>query len=147
MIRPINSSDYQDWLGLWNQYLVFYNQDLSPEQEQLTQLTFSRLLEPASDLHALVSEVEGALIGLAHWTTRSSTWATGKYLYLEDLFVEPDLRGKGYGRELIESVAAVGRSSGAEKLYWQTHRDNLVAQKVYETLAAKSEFVIYEMEL
>jgi hypothetical protein len=41
----------------------------------------------------------------------------------------------------------VGKEQGAQKLYWQTHRDNATAQKLYETLASKSEFVIYEKNL
>jgi ribosomal protein S18 acetylase RimI-like enzyme len=77
----------------------------------------------------------------------SSTWDENKNLYLEDLFVDPESRGKGYGRALIEAVAAVGKEHGAQKLYWQTHRDNATAQKLYETLASKSEFVIYEKNL
>lgn len=144
MIRPLSNSDYQQWLGLWNQYLIFYQHALSAEQ---TELTFARLIAQDSDLHAIVLEEQGKLIGLAHFTFTSSTWDKNKNLYLEDLFVDLVSRGKGFGRQLIEAVAAIGKESNAQKLYWQTHRDNTTAQKLYETLAQKSEFVIYEKDI
>ena len=68
-------------------------------------------------------------------------------LYLEDLFVDPAQRGNGLGRELIESVAEFAKENGSRKLYWQTHKDNQVAQRLYNSLATKSEFVIYEKSL
>lgn len=144
MIRPLSSTDYQQWLGLWNQYLVFYEHSLPLAQ---TELTFSRLTSGESELHGIVLEEQGTLLGFAHYSFTSSTWDKNKNLYLEDLFVDPASRGKGYGRALIEAVAAVGKEHGAQKLYWQTHRDNATAQKLYETLASKSEFVIYEKNL
>jgi GNAT superfamily N-acetyltransferase len=144
MIRPLSSTDYQQWLGLWNQYLVFYKHTLPLSQ---TDLTFARLITEDSDLHGLVLEEQGVLFGIAHFSFTSSTWDENKNLYLEDLFVDPASRGKGYGRALIEAVAEVGKENNASKLYWQTHRDNATAQKLYETLASKSEFVIYEKNL
>lgn len=144
MIRPLSSADYQQWLGLWNQYLVFYKHTLSSNQ---TELTFSRLTASDSDLHGIVLEDQGVLIGIAHFSFTSSTWDENKNLYLEDLFVDPASRGKGYGRALIKAVAEVGKENKAQKLYWQTHRDNATAQTLYETLASKSEFVIYEKNL
>jgi GNAT superfamily N-acetyltransferase len=144
MIRPLSSADYQQWLGLWNQYLVFYKHTLPLTQ---TELTFSRLTASESDLHGIVLEEQGTLLGIAHFSYTSSTWEKNKDLYLEDLFVDPASRGKGYGRELIEAVAEVGKENNASRLYWQTHRDNATAQKLYETLASKSEFVIYEKKL
>jgi GNAT superfamily N-acetyltransferase len=144
MIRPLSSADYQQWLGLWNQYLIFYKHTLPLTQ---TELTFSRLTASESDLHGIVLEEQGTLLGIAHFSYTSSTWEKNKDLYLEDLFVDPASRGKGYGRELIEAVAQVGKENNASRLYWQTHRDNVAAQKLYETLSSKSEFVIYEKKL
>jgi GNAT superfamily N-acetyltransferase len=144
MIRPLSSTDYQQWLGLWNQYLVFYKHTLPLSQ---TELTFSRLTASESDIHGIVLEEQGVLLGIAHFSFTASTWDENKNLYLEDLFVDPASRGKGYGRALIEAVAELGKENNASKLYWQTHRDNATAQKLYETLASKSEFVIYEKNL
>jgi len=142
--RPLSKTDYPQWRPLWDQYLVFYQHQLSEEQ---TQLTFERLTDNASGIHGLVLETDGVLVGFAHSSFTHSTWTENQDLYLEDLFVDPSVRGQGYGRELIEAVASFAREHGARKLHWQTHKDNLTAQALYEKLATKSEFVIYEKTL
>lgn len=139
--RELNNSDYASWRILWDQYLVFYKHELSEEQ---TQLTFDRLIDESFGIHGLVLEVEGQILGIAHCSFRPSTWAENQELYLEDLFVDPSVRGKGYGRALIEATEELGKLRGAKKLYWQTHRDNATAQKLYDSMAVKSEFIIYE---
>lgn len=139
--RALSKTDYASWRSLWDQYLVFYKHELSEEQ---TQLTFERLTDPNYAIHGLVLEVDGFVLGFTHSSFTHSTWSREQDLYLEDLFVEPSARGKGFGRALIEATAEFGKQHGARKLYWQTHRDNATAQKLYEALAIKSEFVIYE---
>lgn len=143
-IRPLNKSDYPQWRELWDQYLVFYNHTL---EETQTQLTFERLTSAKPEIHGLVIEVEAKLIGFTHSSFTHSTWSENQDLYLEDLFVDPAHRGRGAGRALIEAVAEFGKSQGAQKLYWQTHKDNHTAQSLYKKLASKSEFVIYEQQL
>jgi GNAT superfamily N-acetyltransferase len=142
--RPLSKSDYAAWRSLWDQYLVFYQHELSEAQ---TQLTFDRLVDDNFGIHGLVLEVDGAAVGISHFSFTHSTWSESQDLYLEDLFVDPAARGKGFGRALIEATAAFGKQHGAQKLFWQTHRDNATAQKLYETLAVKSEFVIYEKSI
>lgn len=139
--RALSKSDYASWRSLWDQYLIFYKHEL-PEAQ--TRLTFERLIDPDYAIYGLVLETEGLVVGFTHSSFTHSTWTKEQDLYLEDLFVQPSERGKGFGRALIEATAEFGKQHGAHKLYWQTHRDNSTAQKVYEALAVKSEFVIYE---
>ena len=143
-IRSLNSSDSAGWRDLWDQYLVFYEHVLTDQQ---TQLTFERLLDSDVSVHGFVLEVDNQILGIAHCSFRYSTWAENQELYLEDLFVDPSVRGQGFGRALIDATADFGKQHGAQKLYWQTHRDNATAQRLYETLANKSEFVTYEKSL
>ena len=143
-IRSLNSSDSAGWRDLWDQYLVFYEHVLTDQQ---TQLTFERLLDSDVSVHGFVLEVDNQILGIAHCSFRYSTWAENQELYLEDLFVDPSVRGQGFGRALIDATAEFGKQHGAQKLYWQTHRDNATAQRLYETLANKSEFVTYEKSL
>ena len=142
--RALSKTDYPAWRPLWDQYLVFYQHQLSEEQ---TLLTFERLADADSGFHAIVIEVENQIVGFAHCSFTSSTWSETMDLYLEDLFVDPAQRGKGLGRALIESVAEFAKENGSRKLYWQTHKDNQVAQRLYNSLATKSEFVIYEKSI
>lgn len=142
--RELSKTDYPAWRPLWDQYLVFYNHELA---EELTLLTFERLVDSDSGFHAIVIEVENQIVGFAHCSFTSSTWSETLDLYLEDLFVDRNQRGKGLGRELIDSVTEFAKENGSRKLYWQTHKDNQVAQRLYDSLATKSEFVIYEKSI
>ena len=65
-----------------------------------------------------------------------------------DLFVNSDVRGKGYGRKLINATAeaAQNRPGGCLRVYWVTQHGNATARKLYDTLAS-TEFVMYRMPL
>jgi GNAT superfamily N-acetyltransferase len=72
-----------------------------------------------------------------------STWARGNYVYLNDLFVTPDLRKSGAGRALIEAIYARADAMGAERVYWLTHESNTAARKLYDSLAVNDGFLEY----
>jgi GNAT superfamily N-acetyltransferase len=105
------------------------------------------VLDENFNMHGFVLESDGQVLGIANASFRNSTWSENQELYLEDLLVDQSHRGKGFGRALIEAVADSGKQHGAPKLYWQTHRDNATAQKLYDSLATKSEFITYDKPL
>jgi len=139
-IRPLAASDRTAWAPLWAGYLKFYKSKLPPE---VTQTTFARLLDPDEPMFALVAEHDGRLIGIAHSVVHRSTWAKGPFVYLNDLFVAPDVRGSGAGRALIEAVYAHADAMGAERVYWLTHETNTTARRLYDTLAVNDGFLEY----
>lgn len=143
-IRDLTSQDKDQWLELWAGYLAFYRHGLSEEQ---TELSWERLLHAKDGLHAIVAESEGQLVGLAHYFWTPSTWQENKDLYLEDLFVSPSVRGGGVGRALIEALVGICLKAGGSKVHWQTHHTNKTAIALYEKLASKSEFLVFEIKL
>lgn len=65
-----------------------------------------------------------------------------------DLFVDSSLRGKGYGKTLIEATRKSAEEKGCRRLYWAMHNTNAPAQKMYDTVPdAKCEMVEYRMPL
>ncbi|WP_245689238.1 GNAT family N-acetyltransferase [Roseospirillum parvum] len=99
-------------------------------------------------MFGLVAEDSGGeLVGLAHGVTHPGTWSLAPVCYLEDLYVDPEARLGGVGRALIDAVAARARALGCAGLYWQTDRDNAVAQVLYNKLARRTGWVRYEMDL
>jgi GNAT superfamily N-acetyltransferase len=140
IIRELNEADRNDWDKLWAGYLAFYETVLIPEQ---TALTWSRLLDPDFEMHSLVVEVDGSLVALAHYSFTHSSWSAAQDVYLEDLFVDPSLRGQGLGRVLIESLGELASSMGSSKLWWETHKDNETARRLYDSVGELSEFVKY----
>ena len=142
--RPLEASDKPSWDPLWQGYLKFYKTELSDEQSELT---WNRLLDPNFNLYCLVAEVDGAIKGITHYSFQNSTWAPKNYCYLEDLFVEPSLRGGGIGHLLIDSVKKIAEAAGSSRLYWNTDATNETARKLYDSYELESGKVQYRISL
>lgn len=140
-IRILKASDREPWQSLWNGYLRFYRQHLAAE---LTAATFQRLLQANVAPHALVAVRDGRLVGFAHYLFHPSTWSLQDYCYLEDLFVDPNVRGAGIGRALIQAVYAAADRAGAASVYWMTQEFNADGRALYDTLAHRTSFIRYE---
>src|SRR5215471_5926748 len=76
-------------------------------------------------------------IGFAVFFYNFSTWLGRPGLYLEDLFVKPQKRGKGYGRALLVELAKIARDRGCGRMEWAVLNWNEPAIKFYRTLGAK----------
>jgi GNAT superfamily N-acetyltransferase len=142
MIRVLAAADYESWERLWLGYLRFYRADVSGE---VTAATFRRLCDQADGMIGLVAtDEQDALVGLAHLVFHPSTWSTDPYCYLEDLFVTPAARGTGTARQLLEAVFTEARRRGAARTYWETQEFNGPARSLYDQVAHRTSFVIYE---
>jgi len=130
-IRPIVASDKERWLDLFKQYIVFYKSSLSDE---LFELDWQRI-NSEFNINGLVAEVDGHVVGFAHYMFRSSTWDKNDFCYLEDLFVDPAIRGKGVGRALIKELENIALAKGSKRLYWTTAPDNETARRLYDKVA------------
>lgn len=140
LIRPVRPDDRPGWEPLWQGYQTFYNNNPSRE---VTDTTWSRFLDPAEPVHALVAEAEGKLVGLVHYLFHRNTWMIGPVCYLQDLFTAPEARGRGVGRQLIEAVYAEAQRAGSPRVYWLTHETNATARALYDKLAERSGFIQY----
>jgi GNAT superfamily N-acetyltransferase len=144
MIRALTADDYSGWLPLWRGYLQFYRGEVSDE---VTLGTFRRLAGGLDGMTGLVAEDPagtGGLAGLAHLVFHPSTWASQPYCYLEDLFVVPSARGSGLSRHLIDAVYAEADRRGAARVYWETQEYNGAARSLYDLVAHRTSFVVYE---
>lgn len=145
VIRPLERTDYQQWLVLWDGYNKFYGRSgptaLAPE---ITQMSWARFFDAYEPMHALVAASGGTkLVGLVHYIFHRSTTMLGPTCYLQDLFTDESLRGKGIGRALIEAVYEKARIAGSGRVYWLTHETNITAQKLYDKVAERSGFILY----
>ena len=143
-VRPLKAEDKSRWLELWNGYLTFYETSLSNEQ---TELTWKRLMDSNYGVFGLIAEKDGAIVGITHFMFRPSTWAPKDYCYLEDLFVDPTVRGSGAGRALINRVIELAKEHGAGRVYWTTKENNAQARILYDSFIKVSEFVQYRFPL
>ena len=143
-IREIEITDKDRWLKLWNGYLVFYKASL-PESQ--TDLTWQRLFDASFNMNGFVAELDGKVVGFTHFLFRPSTWSINDYCYLEDLFVDSDIRGKGVGRALIDAVVERAQAKCAPRVYWTTQNGNSQARILYDSLGYPSEYVQYRIPL
>jgi GNAT superfamily N-acetyltransferase len=143
-IRDITPSDHEQWLPLWDGYNAFYGRSgPTALPAEITATTWKRFFEPAEPVHALVAELDGRLVGLAHYLFHRSTILLAPICYLQDLFTAPDQRRAGVGRALIEAVYRRAQQVGSARVYWQTHETNLLARRLYDQVAERSGFIVY----
>ena len=142
LIRSINQGDKSRWLQLFKEYIEFYESKLSDTQYELTW----QRINSEFNMHGLLAEIDGQIIGLAHYVFRPDTWEIEDFCYLEDLYVDPMVRGVGVGRALIKAVEQIAIEKGSKRLYWTTAEDNEVARKLYDKLAVVDK-VMYKIYL
>ena len=140
-IRPLRVSDRDAWAVLWTAYLEFYG---SSVPDAVYESTFERLLgQDDTDFSGLVAEQNGTLVGLTHYLFHRHCWKIENTCYLQDLYADPSVRGKGIGRQLIEAVYAKADAAGAPSVYWLTQDDNVTARQLYDRIATKTNFIKY----
>ncbi len=143
-IRPVRPDDYEPWRPLWDGYNAFYGRSgPTALPEAVTAQTWARFFDAYEPVHALVAEQDGRLVGLAHYLFHRTTTRIEPNCYLNDLFTDPDVRGAGVGRALIEGVFAAAGAAGVAGIYWLTHETNATAMRLYDKVAMRSGFVRY----
>jgi GNAT superfamily N-acetyltransferase len=143
-VRPVAPNDLAPWEALWEGYNTFYERTVPPE---ITRVTWSRFFDASEPVHALVAEKDGRLVGLVHYLFHRSTSLVGPTCYLQDLFTTKEARGQGVGRALIEAVYERAKAAGSPLVYWQTHETNVTAMALYDKVAERSGFLVYENQL
>jgi len=148
VVRPIERSDYQGWIPLWNGYNAFY-QRVGPTAlpESITDSTWERFFTASEPVHALVALHQGEIVGLVHYLFHRSTTRLNDVCYLQDLFTVEHMRGKGVARQLILAVYDAARLAGSSRVYWQTQASNTVGRALYDKVAEHSGFIVYAHEL
>lgn len=141
-IRPLEAGDEAEWKRLWTGYLDFYESTVPAE---VYTATFARLLDPAmTDMTGLIAEQDGKPCGLAHILFHHHCWHTEDVCYLQDLFVDPDVRGAGVGRALIEAVYKLADARGTPSVYWLTQEFNYRGRALYDQVATRTPFIKYQ---
>lgn len=141
-IRDARAEDEARWRELWAGYTAFYNVDVA---EDVTASVWARVLDPASPFFMRVADVDGAVEGFAICLTHEGTWVKAPLLYLEDLFLDERMRGRGIGRALLDDLVAISKEKGFSRLYWHTHKDNSTARKLYDHYVAWDDHVRYRI--
>jgi GNAT superfamily N-acetyltransferase len=109
--------------------------------EDVCQITPQILIEQIFGQHpaaeALIGEIDGIAHGFALFFPNFSTFVGKPGLYLEDLFVEPEWRGKGLGKALLLRLIEIARERNCGRVEWSVLNWNVDAQSFYRKLGAE----------
>ncbi|MFI0842607.1 GNAT family N-acetyltransferase [Mesorhizobium sp. IMUNJ 23232] len=142
-IRPLQQSDHADWHRLWTAYLTFYETTLA---DDVYASTWQRLFDGGEfEPKGLLALLDGRPVGLTHYLYHRSCWAKVDNCYLQDLFADPEVRGKGVGAALIEAVRKAADEKGVTNVYWMTHETNTTARRLYDRVARRTGFIEYDL--
>ncbi|MGY4102407.1 N-acetyltransferase family protein [Nocardia sp. R16R-3T] len=105
------------------------------------------LFGPSPAVFAHVAEDETGVVGCAIWFLNYSTWTGVHGIYLEDLYVKPETRGKGYGKALLAALAEEAAAKGYSRVDWSVLTWNAPAIDFYKSLGAnpQDEWVGYRL--
>jgi GNAT superfamily N-acetyltransferase len=92
---------------------------------------------PNPRYRCIIAEWDGKPAGFAFFFFNYSTWLGRPGLYLEDLFVFPEMRGKGIGKALLQKLAQIAVEEKCYGMRWQVLEWNEPALKFYDSLGAK----------
>lgn len=103
------------------------------------------LFGPRPYAEAIMAEVEGASVGFALFFHNYSTFEGKPGIYLEDLYVMPEYRGRGLGKALLVALAKLAVERDCGRVEWSVLDWNEPSIRFYESLGsvAKKEWIIY----
>ena len=143
IIRPARSEEVGEVLQLI-QDLASYEK--APEQVEASEEDLLNTIF-ASDPRVFCDlvEVDGQIAGMAIWFLNYSTWQAKHGIYLEDLFIKPEYRGRGYGKALLKHLAKICDEKGYGRLQWWVLDWNSPAIEFYRSLGAEAmdEWTVY----
>ena len=134
-IRPARVEDVPIILQLIRDLATYERapNDVTATEEQLAEVLFGA--RPSAEV--LLAFEQDTAVGFAVFFHNFSTWLGRPGLYLEDLFVKPEMRGKGYGRALLVYLAKIARERGCGRMEWAVLDWNDPAIQFYRKLGAK----------
>lgn len=142
IVRDLSDADFDGWRELFLAYGVFYETEFSDDH---VTAVWRDLLDPEHPETCFVANERGTLVGFAHVQRQYDTFRPGTSWFLDDLFVHPDFRGRSIARQLIDHAKTHAFHNGGGDMKWITAATNKVAMGLYDQIATKTRWVMYEM--
>lgn len=122
-IREVGQQDKAQWLQLWEGYTCFYG---SPQQAGRYRIYLAAHAWLASPVLGRVALADGTSSERGAYPPQATTVKT-PVCYLEDLFVDPQVRRQGIARRLMQALQTEGKRKGWSRIYWNTRTGNPAA--------------------
>lgn len=128
-IRKATEEDFELILNLIKEFSVFIN---TPEK---VSITLEQMIQDKNYFQCMVAVDEGKIVGFATYFFAYYSWI-GKSIYLDDLYVIEEFRGKGIGADLFDAIITIARDENCKKVRWQVSNWNSKAIAFYKTRGA-----------
>jgi GNAT superfamily N-acetyltransferase len=142
-IRPAKIQEVGEVLHLIQDLATY---EKAPEQvEAIEEDLLNTIFASDPRVFCDLVEVDGQIAGMAIWFLNYSTWQAKHGIYLEDLFIKPEYRGRGYGKALLKHLAKICDEKGYGRLQWWVLDWNSPAIEFYKSLGAEAmdEWTVY----
>ncbi|AZI20510.1 GNAT family N-acetyltransferase [Chryseobacterium taklimakanense] len=143
-IRKATENDIPTILHLITQLAIYekLEHEVVATEETLKQTIFVQ-----NYAEVIIGEEDGQPVGFALFFHNYSTFLSKPGIYLEDLFVEVEHRGKGYGKKLLAELARIAKERNCGRLEWSVLNWNTPSIEFYKSLGAKpmDEWTVYRM--
>ena len=143
MIRKLELKDKENWSKLYNGYADFYK---VPMNKGILDTLWGWIQDVTHDVNGICFELEGNIVGIAHYRTMPRP-IKGQYIgFLDDLFVEPEFRRQKIAQKLISYLKSLSKANNWDGIRWITHSSNQNAKKLYDKIANNTGFELYELK-
>ncbi len=143
MIRFLKKKDKEKWEKLYKAYADFYK---APINSWILDTLWDWIHDDNHIVKGICYELEGKIVGIAHYRTMPRP-IKAKYIgFLDDLFVEPEFRGQQIAQKLINHLKSLSKANNWDGIRWITHSSNDNAKKLYNKIANNTGFELYELK-
>ena len=142
MIRNIEIKDKLEWEKLYQGYADFYKVEITKET---LNTVWNWLHDLKHELNGLVYEIDNHIVAIAHYRQMPSPIRGKNIGFLDDLYVHPDFRGRKIGEDIINKLNEISKEKGWGLIRWITRNDNHSAKSLYDRIAKKSTWDVYEL--
>jgi len=144
-IRPAGLADSELILHFIRELAIY--EKAEHEVQATVETIAATIFSKDSHVNALICEQSGQAVGIAIYFFNYSTWLAKSGLYLEDLYVSPEHRGKGAGKLLLKKMAQIAIQKDCGRFEWSCLDWNKPSRDFYQSIGAKSqdEWVGYRM--
>ena len=142
-IREIKLKDKNQWEKLYRGYADFYKVEMN---DKILQTLWNWLHDKNHEVDGAVYEVDDKIVAFAHYRRMPSPLRGQNIGFLDDIFVEPEYRGKKIGEKLINRIKEISKSKGWNLVRWITRDDNIRAKSLYSRVSVKTNWDVYELK-
>ena len=143
MIREIKLEDKENWEKLYRGYAEFYKVEMN---EKILNTVWNWVHDKNHEVNGLGYVIYNNLVALAHYRKMPRP-LRGQYIgFLDDLYVDPNHRGKKIGEKIINKLNEISKANGWNLVRWITRENNSRAKALYDRVSEKSTWDVYELK-